>query len=77
MEDIRNISRNAIRKNMFDQDALESFLEQESSKNKGFRYYLRKYSTYDKGTNDMGTNDKVYESHTEQRRDNSFLHDHH
>ena len=36
VEDIRNISRKAInniRKNMFDQDALESFLEQESSKN--------------------------------------------
>ena len=62
VEDIRNISRKAInniRKNMFDQDTLESFLEQESSKNKGFRYYPRKYSTYDKGTNDKDLNEKT------------------
>ena len=47
VEDVRNMSKrviNKIRHNMFDQDALESFLSNESKKN-GFKFFLRKYTT--------------------------------
>lgn len=50
VEDMRNISRrvvNKIRHNMFDQDALETFLSQESTKNDGFKFFLRKYTSKD------------------------------
>ena len=48
VEDVRNMSRkviNNIRNNMFDQDALESLLSHESKENKGFMFFLRKYTT--------------------------------
>ena len=48
VEDVRNMSRkviNNIRNNMFDQDALESLLSHESTENKGFMFFLRKYTT--------------------------------
>lgn len=47
VEDIRNISRKVIHKirnNMFDQDALETFLSHEKEHNEGFNFFLRKYS---------------------------------
>lgn len=46
-EDIKNISRksiNKLRKNSFDQDALELFLREESARQSGLQYFLRKYS---------------------------------
>ena len=49
-EDIRNMSRkviNRIRNNMFDQDALETFLQCETEQQPGFRSSLRKYISSD------------------------------
>ena len=49
-EDIRNMSRklvNRIRNNMFDQDALETFLICETEQQPGFQYFLRKYVSSD------------------------------
>ena len=51
VQDLRNMTKcviNKVRKNMFDQDALESFLKHESEQHQGFRYFLRKYKTTDK-----------------------------
>lgn len=50
IQDLRNMTKrviNKIRKNMFDQDALETFLKDESKQHPGFRYFLRKYNTID------------------------------
>ena len=52
VEDVRNMSRKVIkniRNNMFDQDALENLLHHESKENKGFMFYLRKYTTNEGG----------------------------
>ena len=52
VEDVRNMSRKVIkniRNNMFDQDALENLLHHVSKDNKGFTFYLRKYTTNDEG----------------------------
>ena len=49
-EDIRNMSRkvvNKIRNKMFDQDALEMFLQNEAEQQPGFNYFLRKYVASD------------------------------
>lgn len=48
VEDLKNMSRKVIRKirhNMFDQDALESFLHRESNASNELRFFLRKYTT--------------------------------
>ena len=50
LEDMRNKSRSIIHKiwkNMFDQDALETFLLRESEECNGFKYFLRKYKEFD------------------------------
>ena len=52
VEDVRNMSRKVIkniRNNMFDQDTLENLLHHESKENKGFMFYLRKYTTNEGG----------------------------
>ena len=38
---------NKIRNNMFDQDALENFLQHEAEQQPGFNYFLRKYVASD------------------------------
>ena len=60
VEDVRNMSQsviNKIRKNMFDQDALETFLHRESEECCGFKYLLRKYREFKESTekNEEGT----------------------
>ena len=50
VEDVKNMSRkviNKIRNNMFDQDALESFLRREREQDNGFSFFLRKYVVAD------------------------------
>ena len=50
VEDVRNMSRsviNKIRKNMFDPDALETFLQKESQESNGFKNFLRKYNEFE------------------------------
>lgn len=47
-EDIKNMSRksiNKMRKHSFDQDALESFLNEEIARQPGMQYFLRKYKS--------------------------------
>jgi len=49
-EDLRNMSRkviNKVRNNMFDQDALEMFLQHETEQLPGFKYHLRRYIASD------------------------------
>lgn len=49
-QDLRNITKSIIkriRKNVFDQDALEGLLQDEMQQHPGFRYSLRKYKSTD------------------------------
>ena len=53
VEDLRNMKKRVIskiRNNMFDQDALENFLNHEREQNKGFNDFLRKYETAKENT---------------------------
>ncbi len=53
VKDVQNMSRrviNRIRNNMFDQDALEQFLQRETERNNGFNFHLRKYEASDGGS---------------------------
>ena len=57
MEDVQNMSQsviNKIRKNMFDQDALETFFQRESQESNGFKYFLRKYKEFDNSAEKNG-----------------------
>ena len=50
VQDLRSIIKsviNNIRKNMFDQDALDDFLQNECQNNQGFQYFVRKYKICD------------------------------
>lgn len=62
VEDVRNMSRrviNKIRNNMFDQDALETFLRRESEESRGLKYFLRKYKGSEESIESTGkANDK-------------------
>ena len=58
VEDLKNMSRKVISKirhNMFDQDALESFLCHESNERNGLRFFLRKYTTTKEEGGDANT----------------------
>ena len=50
VQDLRNMTKcvlNKVRKNMFDQDALENLLKHEKEQHHGFYYFLHKYRTTD------------------------------
>ena len=50
VQDLRSITKsviNNIRKNMFDQDALDDFLQNECQNNQEFQYFVRKYKICD------------------------------
>ncbi len=49
-QDLRNITKgviNKIRKNTFDQDALEILLHDEVKRDNQFQYFLRKYQDFE------------------------------
>ena len=50
VQDLTKCVLNKVRKNMFDQDALENLLKHEKEQHHGFNYFLRKYRTTDDET---------------------------